>query len=78
MAQSCHYAALVFVAGLLGDHPTEPVDDCDQPAAYKAIVSTDRDGFVIEVTTPVCPVHEAHVVHNSGYKRSIKLRQHAT
>lgn len=75
MAQSCHYASLLFFAGLLaGEQPTEPID-CDEPAAYRSIISTDRDGFVVEITTPVCPVHEAHVVHNPGYKRSIKLRQ---
>lgn len=74
---ACRYGALLAAASSLACAEVEPVS-CDEEAAYTAIVSTDTDGFVVEITTPVCPVHEAHVVHNPGYKRSIKLRDHTT
>lgn len=73
MAMRCRYGDLVFVAALLGGTDPEIVS-CAEPAGYKAIVATDNGGFVIEVTTPVCPVHEAHLSYNPGFKRSIKLR----
>lgn len=74
MAAFCRYGSLLGTASALSGIDVEPVD-CDEVATYKAIVSTDDEGFVVEITAPVCPVHEAHVVHNVGYKRSIKLRE---
>jgi hypothetical protein len=77
MAGRCRYGDLEFTAALLGGHEPALVR-CDETAAYTVIVGTDADGFVVEVTTPVCPVHEAFLVHNPGYQRSIKLRDHTT
>ena len=70
----CHYADLVFVASMLAAHEPEPTEECTEPARYTVTIATDRDGFVIEIRTPMCPVHEAHASFNSGYVRSTKLR----
>jgi hypothetical protein len=77
MTQLCRYGALMSAASLLSEVMVDEVR-CDEPAQYKAIVGTDTDGFVVEITTPVCPVHEAHVSQNVGYRRSIKLRERSS
>lgn len=73
MAAPCRYGSLLLTAHLLAFTDPDYVQ-CDESAEYKAIIATDDDGFVVEVTTPVCPVHEAHVSQNPRFKRSIKLR----
>lgn len=73
MATRCRYGSLLLTAHLLAFTDPDYVQ-CDELAEYKAIIATDDDGFVVEVTTPVCPVHEAHVSQNPRFKRSIKLR----
>lgn len=76
MARLCRYGDLLSAATLLGATETDPVV-CNKPAVYAALIATDTDGFVIEITTPVCPVHDAHVSQSPGYRRSIKLRERA-
>jgi hypothetical protein len=69
----CRYGDLLLTAQLLASSEPEYVR-CDEAAEYLAIIANDGNGFVIEVTTPLCPVHEAHVTQNPHYRRSIKLR----
>lgn len=69
----CRYGDLLVTAALLACLDPEYVR-CAEPAVYNAIAATDDDGYRVEITVPVCPVHEAHVSHNVGYVRSIKLR----
>ena len=76
MAALCRYGDLVLAASLLATAEPDEVE-CDEFAEYTAIIATDNDGFVIEIRTPVCPVHEAHVSQNLRHVRSIKLRQPA-
>jgi hypothetical protein len=73
MPMLCRYGDLLQASALLAMAYVDPVD-CGEFAEYTALIATDNDGFVIEVTTPVCPVHEAHVSQNPRYVRSIKLR----
>jgi hypothetical protein len=69
----CRYGDLLLTAELLASDEPEYVR-CEEPAAHLAIIANDDNGFVIEVTAPLCLSHEAHVTQNPGYKRSIKLR----
>jgi hypothetical protein len=73
MATRCRYGDLLLTAAVLAGVEPDHVR-CEENAAYLAIISTDNNGFVIDVTTPACPVHEAHLCQNPAYKRSIGIR----
>jgi hypothetical protein len=73
MAGRCRYGDLML-AGLLLASEEPQYFRCQWTATHLVMVGTDDDGFVVDIAAPVCPVHEAQVEHNAGYKRSIKLR----
>jgi hypothetical protein len=74
MVDRCRYADLVNAAALLAMVVVDIPEPCDQIPEYTSLISTDDEGFVNQIWTPVCPVHEAHVSTNAHFIRSIKLR----